>query len=271
LRTILIVALAAALAACSRQPPPPPQAVADNCVGRNLFACWTAVPVPMQPTSLALSTAPAEGRIIVAHQPAKPRLAQLRHRTRVAAKRAKPTMVAAKSETKSEALNSHAQLPPATPVKPPQPAAADTPPKQPDNATAPAPAAPPPPKSVQEQVALAAAEAAPAQANADTLVAVVLARPDIKSVADLKARNVAIDDRYSSSSTSVRTAIVAAGAPEVQLSQGQSTAINRLVNGEVPAAVVALEQPDAAERFPEIAGYRIFHIPLSPRSMKARP
>ncbi|MBV9560340.1 MAG: hypothetical protein JOY90_07755 [Bradyrhizobium sp.] len=111
----------------------------------------------------------------------------------------------------------------------------------------------------------------PAQADASALVAVVLARLDVKSVADLKARTVAIDDRYSLSNTNVRTAIVAAGAPEVQLSEGQGTAINRLVNGEVPAAVVAVEQADVAERFPEIAGYRIFHIPLSPQSMKPRP
>jgi hypothetical protein len=27
----------------------------------------------------------------------------------------------------------------------------------------------------------------------------------------------------------------------------------------------------AAEGFPEIAGFKIFHVPLSPRSLKARP
>jgi hypothetical protein len=80
-----------------------------------------------------------------------------------------------------------------------------------------------------------------------------------------------IDDKYSGSNGNVRTAIVAAGAPEVQLTEGQTTAINRLVNGEVPAAVLALVSADAAEGFPEIAGFKIFHIPLSPRSLKARP
>jgi TRAP-type uncharacterized transport system substrate-binding protein len=98
-----------------------------------------------------------------------------------------------------------------------------------------------------------------------------MTRPDIKSVSDLTGRNIAIDERYSASNGSVRTAIVAAGAPEVQLSEGQTTAIDRLVKGEVPAAVLALVSADAAEAFPEIAGFRIFHVPLSPRSLKARP
>lgn len=57
----------------------------------------------------------------------------------------------------------------------------------------------------------------------------------------------------------------------VELSVGHTTAIDRLVNGEVPAAVLALVSADAAEGFPEIAGFRIFHIPLSPRSLKAPP
>jgi hypothetical protein len=64
---------------------------------------------------------------------------------------------------------------------------------------------------------------------------------------------------------------VAAGAPQVQLSEGQGAAMNRLSNGEVPAAVVALVTPDAADKFPAFAGYRIFQVPLSPDSLKARP
>ncbi len=98
-----------------------------------------------------------------------------------------------------------------------------------------------------------------------------MVRPEIKSVSDLAGKTIAIDDRYAVSNGSVRTAIVAAGASAVQLSEGQTTAINRLVGGEVPAAVLALVSPDAAERFPVIAGFKTFHIPLSPRSVKARP
>ena len=64
---------------------------------------------------------------------------------------------------------------------------------------------------------------------------------------------------------------MAAGAPEVQLSEGQTTAINRLIDGEVPAAVLALVSPGVAEGYPAIAGFKTFHIPLSPRSLKERP
>jgi TRAP-type uncharacterized transport system substrate-binding protein len=106
--------------------------------------------------------------------------------------------------------------------------------------------------------------------NIDLLVALVMTRPEIKSVSDLANRNIAIDDRPSAPNDSVRTAIAAAGAVGVQLSEGQTKAIDRLIGGEVPAAVLTLVSAEAAEWFPEIAGFRIFRIPLSPRSLKAR-
>ena len=108
-------------------------------------------------------------------------------------------------------------------------------------------------------------------ANTDLLVAVLVARPATRAVSDLTGKTIAIDDRYSASSGSVRTAIVAAGATEVEVSSGAATAINRLTNGEVPAAVVALVSADAAETFPQIEGFRMFHVPLSPRSVRTRP
>jgi hypothetical protein len=98
------------------------------------------------------------------------------------------------------------------------------------------------------------------------LVALVMSRPEIKSVADLTGANVAIDQGHSLSQTNVRTALVVAGATDVQLSAEDSNAIDRLVNGEVPAAVVALVSAEAAQAFPDIAGFRIFRLPLSPRS-----
>jgi hypothetical protein len=101
--------------------------------------------------------------------------------------------------------------------------------------------------------------------NANLLVALLMARPDIKSVSDLAGKDIAIDDRQSASNDNVRTAIVAAGAAEVQLSEGQTMAIDRLIGGEVPAAVLTLVSPEAAEGFPEIAGFKIFRIRLSPR------
>ena len=120
-----------------------------------------------------------------------------------------------------------------------------------------------------ERIAAATADAPASPSNTDALLAVVMARPDVKSVAELARKTVAIDDRYAASNGKVRTAIAAAGATEVQLSEGQATAMSRLSNGEVPAAVVALVTPEAAKTFPPIAGYRIFHVPLSPRSLKS--
>jgi len=115
-----------------------------------------------------------------------------------------------------------------------------------------------------------AEKTAPASPNNDDRVALLMARPEITSVADLTSKNIAIDDRQSASSESVRTAIAAAGASEVQLSEGQTKAISRLIGGEVPAAVLTLVSPEAAEWFPDIAGFKIFRVPLSPRSLKAR-
>ena len=141
-------------------------------------------------------------------------------------------------------------------------------------------------RTIHEQVRAATAVPAPEQQaknpetekttasspnDTDSLVAVLMARPEIKSVSDLAGKSVAIDIRPSASNGSVRTAIAAAGAAEVQLSEGQTTAINRVANGEVPAAVLALVSPEAAEAFPEIAGFRIFRVPLSPRALKGRP
>jgi hypothetical protein len=100
----------------------------------------------------------------------------------------------------------------------------------------------------------------------DHLVAVLLARPEITSVSALTGKTIAIDDRYSASNGSVRIAIVAAGASEIELSAGRTTAVSRLINGEVPAAILALLPADAAEGVHEIAGFKILRIPLSPRS-----
>jgi TRAP-type uncharacterized transport system substrate-binding protein len=97
-----------------------------------------------------------------------------------------------------------------------------------------------------------------------------MTRPEIKSVTDLAGKNVAMDERYSASSVDVRIAFVVAGAASVELSAGHATAIDRLSNGEVPAAVLALVSAEAAEGFPEIAGFKIFRVPLLPPALKTR-
>jgi hypothetical protein len=196
-----------------------------------------------------------------------------------------------KSEVKSEAAapppaNSEITVPPATLEIAALPAAA---------AAAPALA----PRTIQQQVAEATGmadrvtaitvrpepagisdnpEIEPVEANdagktasastgkSDNLVALVLARPEISSLSDLNNKNIAIEEKQSASSGRVSAAFMAAGAAEVQFSEGQRGAIDRLISGEVPAAVLTLASREAAEWFPDIKGFRIFRVPLAQKA-----
>ena len=122
-------------------------------------------------------------------------------------------------------------------------------------------------RSTQAQVTAATAVAE--RVTAATAVAILMARPEIKSLSDLAGTNIAIDDKQSAASSSVRIAMAAAGAAEVQLTASQTKAIDRVISGEVPASVLTLASPEAAEGFPEIAGFKIFRLPLSERPTKS--
>jgi hypothetical protein len=100
----------------------------------------------------------------------------------------------------------------------------------------------------------------------DNMIALVLTRPEINSLSDLNNKSVAITEKQSASSGRVSAALMAAGAAEVQFSEGKASAIDRLISGEVPAAVV-LASREVANLFPEVEGFRTFRVPLS---MKAR-
>ncbi|KRQ97695.1 hypothetical protein CQ12_36270 [Bradyrhizobium jicamae] len=132
-------------------------------------------------------------------------------------------------------------------------------------------------RTIEEQMAAASAVAErmsvpTLDASLDSLVAILVADTNVTSVSDLTGKTIAIDDRYSEQSISrVRSAIAAAGALEVQVSKGQTTAINRLVSKEVPAAIVGLVSAGAADSFPELARYRTFQVPLKPRLSQPKP
>lgn len=100
----------------------------------------------------------------------------------------------------------------------------------------------------------------------DNLVALVLARPEIGSLSDLNNKNIAIEEKQSASSGRVSAAFMAAGAAEVQFSEGTRGAIDRLISGEVPAAVLTLASREAAEGFPDIEGFRTFRVPLAQKA-----
>ena len=56
---------------------------------------------------------------------------------------------------------------------------------------------------------------------------------------------------------------MAAGAAEVQFSEAKAGAIDRLIKGNGPAAVLTLASREAAEWFPDIEGFRMFSVPLA--------
>ena len=106
--------------------------------------------------------------------------------------------------------------------------------------------------------------------NTDLLVALLIAGPEIKSVSDLTSKTIAMDNKHAASNDKIRAAIVAAGANEAQLSDGETKATDRVISGDVPAAVLALVSSEAADGFPEIAGFKIFRIPLSSPPLTAQ-
>jgi hypothetical protein len=270
LRTLLICALATTLVGCSSQ-----QSAQPSCVGLNPLACLTAVHVPIESESYDGDSAVAKPVSTVAWRGDSPPRSHAHHAVR---RTSKPIKVAAKAA-------------PAVPIPLPSPQANQ---QTTGNAVASEAARAaeaarasatdphsttevPQTRTTQEQVAAASAVAErmsvpTLETSLDQLVAVLVAGPEVKSVSDLAGKTIAIDDRYSELSISrVRTAIAAAGALQVQLSKGHTTAINRLVAKEVPAAVAGLVSASAADSFPEIARLKIFRVPLSPRSSPAKP
>src|ERR1700732_2897824 len=310
MRALLIGALAATLVGCScplRQQAGVESCTDANglaCLERTA----ASQPIEPKPVSFKTNSAPLETKPAIAAKTEKPSSAHARHRTHPATKTAKSTMIAAKAEPPTSRTP---LPPPALEagLQPATSAAADsTRGNTADSHPAGGAVANSNTKTVQEQVAAATAVAvlmtvatffpapepkannkdrsdhsetvlrgdvemtAPAQPNKmDLLVYLLMARPEIKSVSDLTSKIIAIDDRFSASNGNVRIAIAAAGAPGVQLSNSQTKAIDRVISGEVPAAVLTVVSPEAAEGFPDIAGFKIFRIPLSPRSLEARP
>jgi hypothetical protein len=270
LRTLLICALATALVGCSSQQPTQP-----SCVGLNPFACLTAVQVPIEPEAYDGDSVAAKPVTTVAWRGDSPTRSHTGHAVRrtprpikVAAKAAAGIPIPVPSPQANQQTTGNAAASEAARASEATRASATDP-----HSTTDAPQA----RTTQEQVAAASAIAErmsvpTLDASLDALVAVLVAGPDVKSVSDLAGKTIAIDDRYSELSISrIRTAMVAAGAIEVQLSKAQTTAINRLVSKEVPAAVVGLVSASAADSFPELARLRTFRIPLSARSSPVKP
>jgi hypothetical protein len=108
------------------------------------------------------------------------------------------------------------------------------------------------------------AKAAPPR-DAGALVVLLISQPDVKAVSTLKGLNVAIDAAQSNVEQEIHFALVAAGATEAQLSISDTSPLDRLISKDVQAAVLKLVSPDAAEAFPDIKGFKVFRVPLTPR------
>ena len=211
-----MIALAATLIGCSRQPS---YQAAGPYADERQFACLprTAAHQPIEFASLKTDP-PTETKLKNEEQP------PLRVRDRAArfiAKKAKPASIRAKTEPTATRI----PLPPPslrTQLEPKSKAAADlgtlgqsTVVLSPNSKS----------RTLQEQVAaatevaermtvadLAAAHDDDIVNPTDLLVALVMARPEIKSVTDLAGKIVAMDERYSASSVDVWVGFVVAGA-----------------------------------------------------------
>ncbi|WP_247518643.1 hypothetical protein [Bradyrhizobium sp. 190] len=274
--TLLICVLGTTLVGCSSQ-----QSTQPSCVGLNPLACLTAVHVPIEPESHDSESAAAKPLSIVAWRGDSPPRSHAKHAVhrapkpiKVAAKAAATVPIPIPSPQANQQTTGNAVASQAARASEATRASQAT---RTITADPQATTDVPQPRTTEEQVAAAAAVAEgmsvpTLDTSLDALVAVLVAGPDVKSVSDLAGKTIAIDDRYSEQSINrVRTAMAAAGALEVQLSKGQTTAINRLVGKEVAAAIVGLVSASAADSFPELPRFRIFQVPLSARSSPAKP
>ena len=108
-------------------------------------------------------------------------------------------------------------------------------------------------------------KADPAAPNpAEARVGLLMVRAEIKSLRYLTRQTIAIDGERASATSSIQTAFATEGVPNVLVSTGERRAIDRLIAGEVPGAIVALVSQRRHSR--TIAGFTIFRIPLPPRS-----
>jgi hypothetical protein len=272
----LAAVVALALGGCSRQPPPMQSAA--PCIDLNGMPCRVGPGISHPAPSLSGRDAGTHH-----HKPSAATAVRHKRKRRHVEDRSVVTprrpQAARMSPASMEAPTPSVKWTPPPPVEQPETRAAGNAPASPPASSANA--------TVQEQVAVATALAERITAlsrlpapnvkdqpsvaargdlatnpASNRLVAVLMVRPGVREIAELRGRVVAIDERYVAAHDKVAAAMALAGASDVQLMQGQSTAINRLTNGEVAAAIVAVVVPDAADAFPEIAGFRIFRVPL---------
>ena len=86
----------------------------------------------------------------------------------------------------------------------------------------------------------------------DPRVALVITKDAIHAISELAGKSVAIDSEFTESDAAIRTALVAAGAPEIQMSENLEKAVDRLLRDEVPGAVLGLVLRNGSDKFPKL-------------------
>src|SRR5512138_1218556 len=104
--------------------------------------------------------------------------------------------------------------------------------------------------------------------DASRTVALLLATPEVTSLSELAGKNIAVDEATAASHDEAQRKVEA--TVSAKFAGSRAKALDRLVNGEVPAAVLTLDYPETAEWSAEIAGFKVFRIPLSDRPQVAQ-
>jgi len=100
--------------------------------------------------------------------------------------------------------------------------------------------------------------------NMESLTALVLTGSEVGEISDLAGKVVATNVALTGSSVLIRTAVVAAGAPEIQLNDSLPEPIEALRRGEVSAVILGLVTVEQAQAFPKVENFKLFRVPLSP-------
>jgi hypothetical protein len=94
-------------------------------------------------------------------------------------------------------------------------------------------------------------------------VLLILALPNVTRISDLNKKSIVIAGLDTISLKAVETALTAAGAGDARLTEGKIGDIERLVGGDVSAAVVDFVNPAKARSYPEMSGLHLLRLDVN--------
>jgi ABC-type nitrate/sulfonate/bicarbonate transport system substrate-binding protein len=113
-----------------------------------------------------------------------------------------------------------------------------------------------------------AAQVATAKDGSPAGVLILLAKPEVKSVAELSDKPVLVAGVAAGSVEELKSALAAAGASGAEVKQGGKDDMAPLARGEVAAVIVGVVASEAAAslRDTDYPGYRVLRVDLPPRA-----